>query len=100
MGPCRALILLLGGLTVAYAEAPTVTLDTGIWKGVPTQLAGSSTIVHKYLGLPFAAPPVRFSRPQLPVKSTAQKDANTLPPACIQNGGGSFTAKSPQENED
>lgn len=96
----RTLTLLLGGLAAAYAELPTVTLDTGNWKGVPTQLAGSSIIVHKYLGLPFAAPPVRFSPPQLPVNSTAQKDANTLPPACIQNGGGILTAKSPPESED
>jgi carboxylesterase type B len=100
MSPCRTLTLLLGGLVLAYAEVPTVTLDTGIWKGVPTQLAGSSTIVHKFLGLPFAAPPVRFSPSQLPAKSTAQKDANTLPPACIQNGGGNFTGKSPPESED
>lgn len=96
----RTLSLVLSGLTVAYAEAPTVTLDTGIWRGVPTQLASSSKIVHKYLGLPFADPPIRFSSPQLPAKSTAQREANTLPPACIQNGGGSFTANGPRESED
>jgi len=100
MGPWKTLTLILSGLVIANAEDPTVTLDTGIWKGVPTQLAGSSKIVHKYLGIPFAAPPVRFGPPQLPAKSTAQREANTLPPACIQNGGGSFTAKSPPESED
>ena len=50
MGPWSTLTLILNGLAVAYAEAPTVTLDTGVWKGVPTQLVGSSKIVHKYLG--------------------------------------------------
>jgi len=100
MGSIKFAFLLLNGLASVYAEAPTVTLDTGVWKGVPTQLPGSSKTVHKYLGLPFAAPPVRFSPPQPPATSTAQKDADKLPPACLQNGGGSFTAKSPPESED
>lgn len=81
-------------------EALTVTLDTGIWQGISAQSAGASKIVHKYLGLPFAAPPTRFSPPQLPVKSTAHRHATVLLPACIQNGGGSFTAQSPPESED
>jgi carboxylesterase type B len=87
-------------LSGVVAQTPSVTLDTGIWKGVPTQQAGSSIIVHKYLGLPFAAPPVRFSPPQPPASSTTQKNADKLPPACIQNGGGGFSQGAISESED
>ena len=90
------LLYVLGGVV---AQTPTVTLDTGIWKGVPTQQAGSSISVHKYLGLPFAAPPVRFSPPQPPASSTAQRNADKLPPACIQNGGSGFSQGSIPESE-
>lgn len=100
----KTLILIINGWAIAYAETPTVTLDTGIWQGIPTQLAGSSKIIHKYIGLPFAAPPSRFSPPQPPAKSTAQRNATMLPPSCIQNiksgGDDSFTAQSPPESED
>jgi hypothetical protein len=100
MGSYKTLTLLLSALSLASASPPTVALDTGIWTGVPTQLPGSSITVHKYLGLPFAAPPIRFSPPQLPAKSTALRAADTLSPACIQNGGGNFTTKEQPESED
>lgn len=100
----KILLLTFGGLAITHAEAPTVTLDSGIWQGSSTQLPGSSKIIHKYLGLPFAAPPVRFSPPQPPAKSTAQRNATELPHACIQNAGGpgaeGFLVGSPPESED
>jgi carboxylesterase type B len=96
----KTLFTIVCAASSAYAQAPTVTLDTGVWKGVPTQQAGSSVTVHKYLGLPFAAPPIRLGVPQPPASSTAQKNADTLPPACIQNGGGGFSSGEISESED
>ncbi|RDI89752.1 hypothetical protein Vi05172_g748 [Venturia inaequalis] len=98
------LVLILGSLAITYAEAPTVKLDSGIFKGTSTQLPGSSKIIHKYLGLPFAAPPIRFSPPQPPATSTAQRNATVLPPACVQNvsgpGAESFVSNTTLESED
>ena len=87
--------------TVSALVEPTVTLDTGVYQGVPTHHAGSSKVIHKYLGLPFAAPPVRFSPPKPAATSSAIKQANVLPPACPQNGGGSFLSpEGTPESED
>jgi carboxylesterase type B len=96
----RSLLGILCTMSCVLAQAPTVTLDTGVWKGVPTQQAGSSVPVHKFLGLPFAAPPLRLGVPQPPAKSTAQKNADTLPPACIQNGGSLLSSAEAPESED
>jgi carboxylesterase type B len=96
----KCLFAVLIGLHRSSAQSPTVTLDTGVWKGVPTQQAGSSVTVHKYLGLPFAAPPLRFGAPNPPVASTAQKNADTLPPACIQAGAvGGFSSGGPPSGD-
>jgi carboxylesterase type B len=100
MAPHRNLLGILYTLSSVLAQTPTVTLDTGVWKGVPTQQAGSTVIVHKFLGLPFASPPLRLGVPQLPVKSTAVKSADTLPPGCIQGGGSRGSPTETPDSED
>jgi carboxylesterase type B len=97
-----SLVLLAPLLGIASAAVePTVTLDTGVYHGVPTQRPGSSKVIHKYLGIPFAAPPVRFSPPKPLATSSTFKHATALPPACPQNGGGSFLSpEGTPESED
>ncbi|KAF2433026.1 alpha/beta-hydrolase [Tothia fuscella] len=43
--------------------------------------------MHKFLGLPFAAPPLCFRPPKPPASSTELRNATSLPPAYIQAGG-------------
>jgi carboxylesterase type B len=82
-----ALCCLVGASNVA-AEAldanPKVTLESGIYEGVYRKLPGATQGVHNYLGIPFAAPPVRFAAPQAPVASNETKQAQKYAPACIQ----------------
>jgi acetylcholinesterase len=40
--------------------------------------------VNKYLGIPFAAPPQRFSPPQKPQSWAHPIEAKAVKPACIQ----------------
>jgi len=84
-------------LPLALSESPSVTLESGIYRAVVAQLPNSPTKVHKYLGIPFAAPPLhhlRFAPPQPLAPSHLEKDAFTQAPACIQNGGNKLLKES------
>lgn len=62
----------------AAAARPTVTLSAG-------QVAGTSTgSVNKFLGIPFAAPPVRFNPPEAAPAWQSIYDASRLKPSCVQ----------------
>ncbi|KAF2405579.1 alpha/beta-hydrolase [Trichodelitschia bisporula] len=78
--------------TLVAAQSPTVTLDSGVYRGLATSLPGSSVTVHKYLGIPFAEPPERFGLPQPLPPSTAVKSAEKGAPACPENTSGSMGA--------
>src|ERR1700761_3358851 len=79
---------------------PEVTVHSGIYEGLSVKSPGSETAVHKYLGIPFASPPVRFAPPS-PVRSSKdRKKANKLPPACIQNTASPDITTGLSESED
>ncbi|KAF7555265.1 hypothetical protein G7Z17_g2310 [Cylindrodendrum hubeiense] len=61
---------------------PSATIDAGIIVGTTTLLPSST--VNKFLGIPFGAPPVRFSPPQPPAPWQSVYDASEYKPACIQ----------------
>lgn len=66
------------------ASAPSATLDSGVVVGATTSLPSSKVAVHKFLGIPFAAPPVRFDPPVNPAKWSEPLDTTAYKPACIQ----------------
>lgn len=65
-------------------SAPSATIDSGVVVGVATSLPSSSATVHKYLGIPFAAPPKRFAPPVRHKKWSEPFMAQKYGPACIQ----------------
>lgn len=68
------------------AGSPTVTIDSGVVVGLQTTVANSPNAVNKFLGVPFAASPVRFSPPQTPTPWSEPYQATQNGPACIQVG--------------
>jgi carboxylesterase type B len=78
--------------TGVVGDTPKVTLHSGVYEGISTKLPESSSTVYKYLGIPFAVPPLgalRFRPPQ-PLRASGEAfKADSQPPACIQNGGNS-----------
>jgi carboxylesterase type B len=68
----------------AGSSSPSATLDAGVVIGTTTAIPSSSTNVNKFLGIPFAAPPIRFSPPQKPKSWFKPLSAQTFKPACIQ----------------
>jgi carboxylesterase type B len=63
---------------------PTATIDSGPIAGTTTTLPSSTSTVNKFLGIPFAAPPVRFSPPKLPESWEDEYDASSFKSSCIQ----------------
>ncbi|KAL1799235.1 hypothetical protein ACET3X_003272 [Alternaria dauci] len=84
------LVLLSLGPTATRAdyasesEVPTATIDAGTIIGKSTSLPYALGPVHQYLGVPFAAPPERFSPPQAAVPFREPVNATEFKPACIQ----------------
>ena len=67
-----------------WKPRPTATVDGGIVIGVATQVPESAVTVHKFLGIPFAAPAERFSPPKPPAPFSSPYDASYYRPACLQ----------------
>ncbi|KAE8420530.1 Carboxylesterase [Aspergillus pseudocaelatus] len=63
---------------------PTVTIDAGVVAGTTTSIPSSTVTVNQFLGIPFGAPPVRFSPPQPPAPWSSVYDASEYNPDCIQ----------------
>lgn len=63
---------------------PTATIDSGVVVGTTTSLPSSTITVNKFLGIPFGAPPVRFSPPKPAAPWQFNYDASEYKPACIQ----------------
>lgn len=73
-----ALLALLAGPALAQ---PTVTIDTGVLRGVVREG------VEQYLGVPYAAPPVgplRWAAPQAPAAWKGERDENVANARCPQ----------------
>lgn len=69
---------------VATENAPTATIESGVVIGVQTSVPNSSNLVNKYLGIPYASRPERFSAPQPAQPWSSPYDASQNGPACIQ----------------
>lgn len=86
----------LAALTLAAPAAnvsPTVTVSNGVIVGTQTTVSNQpsqTAKVNAYLGVPFAqSPPQRFSPPVAAAAWSTPRQAQTLPPACIQQFVGS-----------
>uniref|UniRef100_A0A672QMA4 Carboxylic ester hydrolase n=1 Tax=Sinocyclocheilus grahami TaxID=75366 RepID=A0A672QMA4_SINGR len=73
--------------TVKAEDGPVLQTKLGALKGEYVKAKGKDTVVHSYLGLPFAKPPVgplRFSPPQPAEKWDGVRDAAKQPFMCLQ----------------
>ena len=77
-------IFWLCGATPAAITGATVTIDSGVVIGTATSFLGASVSVNKFLGIPFAASPTRFSEAARPTPWQEPLDASKYGPACIQ----------------
>jgi carboxylesterase type B len=105
MAPCHSFLTALSLFTLLGSSngqsIPEVTLSSGVYEGISVKSPGSDTVVHKYLGIPFALPPVRFAPPKPLGSSKERKKATQLPSACIQNAPSPDVAPAPAgESED
>ncbi|XP_039619480.1 cocaine esterase-like isoform X2 [Polypterus senegalus] len=67
---------------------PVVSTQFGLLRGSVTQVKGTERLIHQYLGIPFAKPPLgplRFFAPQPPEPWTGVRDASQQPAVCLQN---------------
>ena len=79
------LLLLPLAASLPTASGPTAVIDSGPITGLTTQVPSAPDVtVDKFLGIPYAAAPIRFSPPQPPVYWTAPLDAISFGPVCIQ----------------
>jgi len=65
-------------------SSPKVYLDSGPVVGVATQLPGAPGPVNKFLGIPYAAKPVRFALSQPSQKWFAPRNATSFGKSCYQ----------------
>lgn len=92
MKPLTALTHLALPLVVTAATTtstslppPTAALDSGPIFGIATELPSAIGPVNKFLGIPYAAPPVRFARPEKPEPWTEAYNASEFGASCPQN---------------
>ncbi len=81
MNQLRNALLLIFAFFSLWGGAETVTVKTGTLRGI------SKAGTDAYLGIPFAAPPVktlRWKAPAPPAPWTGVRAADKLPPACAQ----------------
>ncbi|PHH72842.1 hypothetical protein CDD80_4215 [Ophiocordyceps camponoti-rufipedis] len=92
MAPLARLLLLLLQFTtsgLATAPCPTVTAESGIFIGSETKLPSpNSPVVNRFLGIPFAEPPLRFELPKPARRHENVYNATSFKPACIQKFDG------------
>lgn len=66
------------------AAHPTATIDSGPIYGAATSLPGAIGPVNKFLGIPYAASPERFSLPTRPKAWTSPMNMTAFRASCIQ----------------
>lgn len=74
------------------SKFPTAVIDSGKIIGTTTTLPSATASVNQFLGVPYAAPPVRFAKPEKVKKWKSPKTVQTRGAACIQQFSGSTTA--------
>ncbi|XP_076135959.1 fatty acyl-CoA hydrolase precursor, medium chain-like [Alosa pseudoharengus] len=89
-----SVLLLLFSASVVYTssstahDGPLIHTKLGALRGEYLRVRGKTTVVHSYLGVPFAKPPVgplRLAPPQ-PVQGwEGVRDATKQPPMCLQD---------------
>jgi Carboxylesterase family len=67
-----------------WDDWPTAKVEVGVVVSVTTSVPESPVRVYKYLGVPYAAPHVRFSPAQPVTPRFSPYDASYYRPACIQ----------------
>ncbi|XP_026774967.3 fatty acyl-CoA hydrolase precursor, medium chain [Pangasianodon hypophthalmus] len=75
-------------ISVTASDGPVVQTKYGALKGEYLRAKGKDTVVHSYLGVPFAKPPVgplRLSAPQPAEQWQGVRDATKQPYMCVQN---------------
>ncbi|XP_061107204.1 fatty acyl-CoA hydrolase precursor, medium chain-like isoform X2 [Conger conger] len=80
--------LLFSCKTSADTKGPLVTLQSGSLRGKYVKVKGVQTVVHTYLSVPFAQPPIGPLRlaPPLPEEPwEGERDATQKPLMCLQN---------------
>ncbi|KAJ4354284.1 uncharacterized protein N0V89_006018 [Didymosphaeria variabile] len=100
----------LSNAYTAHETKPTATIHGGVVIGTTTSLPSASAVVNKFLGVPFAAPPTRFSPPEDYEKWTHPRNTSSRKPACIQEFAFTqpvlnltlslFNTPAPEESED
>ncbi|KAK2767482.1 hypothetical protein FQN54_003639 [Arachnomyces sp. PD_36] len=70
--------------SVGSDSRPTASIDSGVLVGTATSLPSATATVNQFLGVPFGAPPVRFSPPEPAQSWESPYDASEYKPACIQ----------------
>ncbi|CAM4735062.1 unnamed protein product [Leuciscus chuanchicus] len=74
--------------TVKAEDGPVLQTKYGALKGSHMKAKGKDTVVHSYLGIPFAKPPVgslRLAPPQPAEKWVGVRDATKQPLMCLQD---------------
>ncbi|KAF7943384.1 hypothetical protein EAE96_011311 [Botrytis aclada] len=76
---------LLALVSFVGAFNPIAVVPQGVLKGIFSPVSGVTLPVSKFLGIPFARPPERFSPPVIPGSFASNPyNATQLRPACIQ----------------
>ncbi|KAJ8391021.1 hypothetical protein AAFF_G00097990 [Aldrovandia affinis] len=87
---CLTGFLLFLHKTFADTKGPLVNLQSGSLRGSYENVKGVEAMVHTYMGVPFAQPPVgllRLAPPQPPEPWEGEWDATKKPPMCLQDRG-------------
>lgn len=71
-------------IPAGHDTAPTATLDSGLIFGVATQLPGAPGPVNKFLGIPYAEKPERFTLFKPPKRWSSPKNTTAFGPSCYQ----------------
>ncbi|XP_056307595.1 uncharacterized protein ces2b isoform X2 [Danio aesculapii] len=74
--------------SVKAEDGPVLQTNSGALKGLQMKARGKDTVIHSYLGIPFAKPPVgplRLAPPQPAEKWDGVRDATKQPLMCLQD---------------
>ncbi|XP_048112237.1 fatty acyl-CoA hydrolase precursor, medium chain-like [Alosa alosa] len=91
MKPVCNLVLIACVLHLTLSKVhngPVLHTKLGVLRGDYMRVRGKTTVVHAYLGVPFAKPPVgnlRLAPPQPLQEWEGVRDATQLPPMCVQD---------------